>query len=112
MTTRVAALRCVLLLAALIAAFAMLTLAVLHDLATELADEIRASRNESRSTRGGTVPYRQLPRNIKLWDSTTKLKVANARLAALVGHNTTVAAGEASDGRQLADEMALVGRSA
>lgn len=93
--------------AGFVAAVCFLMLAIIRDLAVEIADEIRASRQPKRLL-GGNMSRQS--KNIKLWDSTSQLKAANARLAAIVG-NSTVAAGEASDGRQLAAEMAMVRRT-
>jgi hypothetical protein len=96
MTARDLALRLVVLFAQLIIVSAALALTVLRSLATELADEIAASR---RTLPGGNITMQ--PKNIKLWDSTSNLRAANAKLAAIVG-GTAQARGELSDARQLA----------
>jgi hypothetical protein len=99
-----AAVSCLVLLAALVASVLFLVLATLHGLLTELADEARASRREGtdyRNNVGGNMSSQ------KLWDSTSALRAANARLAASIGSNSSQARGELSDARQLAAELAL-----
>jgi hypothetical protein len=95
------------LAAALIVALATLAATVLRALLTELADEVRASRNETTVRSGGIMSTR----NIRLYDSTTALRAANARLAAYVG-DTSEARATLSDARQLAAELAMPVRRA
>jgi len=91
-------------LVALLIDAAALLLAVLYALAIELADEINASRNERRTAnrlRGNHMSTK----NVRLYDSTTQLRAANAKLAAVVGDQSRAAA-TLSDARQLAAELA------
>lgn len=106
MTTRLA-LRAVLLLAAFIACVAMAALFILGGIAAEIADDIRASRNEHRTNRG-TMP---LPRNrkVKDYDSTIALRAANDVIAARHAE-TTVHRAMLSDARQLGEEFSIPAR--
>jgi len=94
------------------AALAILCMAVavtLRGLINEIADEVRASRNENRNNDrpGGDMPIRN--RKVRDYDSTNALRFANDALAAQVGC-TQNARAMLSDARQLATELALPAR--
>jgi len=93
------------------AALAVLCMAVavtLRGLLNELADEVRASRNENRNE-GGTMPVKN--RKVRDFDSTNSLRVHNAAMAAKHGDMSTAMA-VLADARQLAAELAMARRSA
>ena len=108
MTPRDLALRAAVNLCAFAACVLALIAISLRALLVELADEVAASRNEHRTNNRnrlrGNMP---LPQNIKLTDIVSQHRAVNARLAAVVGVNTSQARGELSDARQLAAELAM-----
>ena len=86
------------------AAMAMLCMLIaitLRGLLTELADEVKASRNENRN-QGEKMKNRK----VRDYDSTTALRVHNAAIAAKYG-DTSTAMAMLSDARQLAAELAM-----
>lgn len=109
MTARRLAARALLHLLLAIACLMALAIVIFRGLLCELADDVAASENENHINRlrGNTVP-----KNIKLTDIASIHRAHNARLAAVVGVNTSQARAELSDARQLAAELAMPVRRA
>jgi len=80
----------------------MLVAITLRSLLIELADDVRASRNESRN-RGEPMLKNK---TVREYNSTTALRIHNATLAAKHG-DTSTARAVLSDARQLATEIAM-----
>lgn len=82
-------------------------LSIVRGLVVEIADEVRASRNETTNRHEGNMSTK----NTKLTDSVSMMRAANAKLAALVGDTSRVSA-TLSDARQLAAELSMPVRRA
>lgn len=100
MTPRELAARCISHFASgLICLLALLAIA-LRGIVIEVFDDVRASRQPKRILGG------KMNKNVKLLDSVSMLRAANAKLAAQLG-DTSRAAATLSDARQLAAEVAM-----
>jgi hypothetical protein len=105
MTPRDLAFRLVVLFAQLVIVAAALVLTVLRALAIELADEVRASRNEHRNHNapGGAMLKNRKVRDL---DSTKMLRAMNAELAAKQGDSARLIA-ELAEAEYYAGNAAL-----
>lgn len=91
MNTRTLLAQSVLLLCALMACLVAFCLVVVRALLTELADEVKASRNEQRNRiSGGNMCAATRNRKVSDLPSTTLLRAMNADLAAKHGDATRV----------------------
>jgi hypothetical protein len=83
-----------------------LTLTVFRGLLTELADEIRASRNETINNRNRLRGNMDTPKNRRLDDIVSRHRAINAQLAAVLG-DTSRAKSVLDDAQYYAGNAAL-----